>query len=103
MGGAAAISLCFAVCYSVFKQLDFRRSLMAAGAGALFSAVLWCAVSEYWHPAVFILLPLAAACGLAAFPLMKAYVAKDDELAQGMVAGAGGLLRRLLKRLTGAP
>ena len=101
MGAASAISLCFAVCYSVFKRLEWRKALMAAGAGSLFAAVLWLFLAAYLNLAVIILLPVAAACGVLAFPLMQAYVQRDEKIASEVVDGAGGVLSRLMKRLTG--
>lgn len=101
MGTASAISLLFAVCYSIYKRLDWRRALMAAGAGALFAAGLWLFLAEYLHLAVIILLPVAAACGMLAFPLMQAYVQRDEKIASDVVGGAGGFLSRLAKRFTG--
>lgn len=100
-GAAGAISLLFGVVYAVFKRLDWQRSLMAAATGALFAATLWVVLAEYADPAIFILLPVAALCGIAAFPLMSAYVRADDAFADGVVAGAGRLLVRLIKRFTG--
>ena len=59
-------------------------------------------LAEYANPAIFLLLPLAALCGIAAFPLMSAYVRQDDKFADGVVGGAGKLLTKLIKRFTGA-
>lgn len=100
-GAAGAVSLLFAVVYAVFKRLDWRRSLMAAMAGALFAAVAWVMLAEYAGPPIFWLLPVAALCGIAAFPLMSAYVKQDDKLADGVIAGAGRFLGGLIKRFTG--
>lgn len=101
MGAASAISLLSAVVYATFKKLDLKRSLMAAGAGSLFAAFAWLFVAEFIHPAVIILLPVAIFCGVLAFPLMTAYVQKDEKIASDVVDGSAGLLARLMKRFTG--
>lgn len=101
MGAASAISLMFAMCYAVFKRLQWQKALMAAGAGALFAAAAWLFLAAYVHPAVIILLPVAIACGVLAFPLMSAYVQRDEKIASDVVDGAGGLLAKLVKRFTG--
>ncbi len=101
MGAASAISLLFAVCYAVFKRLEWQKALMAAGAGSLFSAMAWLFLAAYVNPAVLFLIPVAAACGMLAFPLMQAYVQRDEKIASDVVEGAGGLLARLAKRFTG--
>jgi hypothetical protein len=100
-GATSAIALLFAVVYSAFKRLDWRRSLMAAGAGARFAAAMWIVLAEYLHPSIFMLLPVAAVCGIAAFPLMRAYVENDDEMAQGVFSAMSKFLGRWLKRILG--
>lgn len=101
MGAASAISLLFAVVYATFKRLDWRRSLMAAGAGAVFAAALWLFLADWLHPAVIFLLPVAIACGVLAFPVMSAYVLRDEKIASEVVDGAEGFLKRLLRRVMG--
>jgi apolipoprotein N-acyltransferase len=101
MGAASAIALICAVCYAAFKHLKWRESLMAAGAGALFAAFLWLFLASWVHPAVIILLPVAIACGVLAFPVMKAYCQRDEKIASDVVDGAEGILKRLVRRVTG--
>lgn len=101
MGAAASISLIFAVCYAAFKRLAWRESLMAAGAGSIFAAALWLFLASWVQPAVIILLPVAIGCGVLAFPIMKAYVQRDEKIASDVVDGAEGLLKRLIRKVTG--
>lgn len=100
-GAASAISILFAVVYAGFKRLSLRGSLMAIAGGALFASTLWVVLAEYLNLPLFALLPVAAICGIAAFPLLTAWVKEDDKLAEGVVSGAGNLLTKLLKRFTG--
>lgn len=100
-GAAAAISLLWAMAYSVVKRLDIRGALMAAGVGSLGSATLWVFVSEFLNVTIIMLVPIAAACGVGAFPLLRAWTRKDDQFADGVVDSAGGFIGRWLKRLTG--
>lgn len=100
-GAASIVALLFAVVYAAFKRLSLRKSLMAAGAGALLAAVAWVVTAEYLRPPAFWLLVVGFLCGLGAFPLFSAWVKEDDRIAEEVVSGAGGLLARLAKRFTG--
>jgi hypothetical protein len=100
-GTASVVALMFAAVYAAYKNLTWRKSLLAAGSGALFAALVWVMVAEYLRPAIFWLLPVGAVCGFAVFPLMTAWAKQDDAIADGVVSGAGGFLGRLIKRLTG--
>lgn len=100
-GAAAVIALLFAAVYAAFKKLSLRGSLMAVSAGALFASVGWVGLSEYLGLPLIAMLPVAAICGIAAFPVLTAWVKEDDQLAEGVVSGAGKLLGKLIKRFTG--
>ena len=101
MAGAAGLSLVFGVCYAVYKQLDFRKSVLAGATGALFAAVIWLFVTEQWRLPVIFCIPVAIVCGFGAFPVVRAYVQKDDQLADGALGGFVGIVRGLLKRIVG--
>lgn len=100
-GAAAVIALLFAAIYAAFKRLGLRGALMAVSAGALVASVSWVVLSEYLGLPLFAMLPVAAVCGISAFPLLTAWVKEDDRLAEGVVSGAGKLLGKLIKRFTG--
>lgn len=101
LAGAAIISLMWSVCYAFFKRLGLREALMAGGVGALLSATLWLFLASYLNVALFVLFPVAAACGVGAFPLLKAYSKKDDAIADDVVDIGGGIVARILKKFGG--
>jgi len=95
------LSLLFAVTYAVMNKLDWRGACLAVGAGSLFAATLWLFMAEYWHISIVMVLPIAAGCGIGAFPLLKAYVKRSDAIADGVVDGASGWLTRWLRKKNG--
>src|ERR1700678_1519897 len=80
MAGGAIISAMWSVCYAFYKKLAFREAVLATATGALFSAPLWLFLAQYLNAALFVLFPVAVGCGVGSFPLMRAWIKKDDEL-----------------------
>lgn len=98
MAGAAGLSLFFGACYAILRQLDFKRSLLAMATGALFAASIWMFLAEQWHVALVFFIPVAVVSGFGAFPIVRAYVSKSDEIADGAVGAAGGFVKKWLAR-----
>lgn len=101
LAGSSGLALVFGACYAIYKSLDFKRSLLAAATGSLFAASIWTFLAEMYHVALFFFIPVAVISGFGAFPLVRAYIRKDDTLADGAVDKASGLVSRWFKRFGG--
>ncbi len=94
MAGATALSLLFGANYAVLKRLNFARAVTGATTGALFAGALWLFVAEYMALKVFFIVPVAFFSGYVAYPLLNAWVKKDDALADDITGTARGFLGR---------
>lgn len=101
MAGASFLSLVCGAFFAIYMQLDFRKAMLAALTGALFAASSWMFLAEMWNVALIFFIPVAIICGFGAFPIVRAYVRKSDDIAEGAVGAALGFVGRWFKRIGG--
>ncbi len=98
MAGATALSLLFGMNYAILKRVPLGRAVVGSLTGALVAGTLWLFLGEYMHLPLYWIVPVGAGSGYFSYPLLSAWVQKDEEFADGVVGETKGFLGRFFRR-----
>lgn len=79
--GAMALGACFSATYAIVSEFGVKKSLQGIFTGCVFSGAGWFFLAEYLHPAIYFVVVVALGGALLPFPLMRAYIRRQDKLA----------------------
>lgn len=79
--GAMGLSVFFSMTYAIVSEFGVKKSLQAIFVSCGFSGAGWFFAAEYLHPAVYFVVPFALGSSILPFPLMRAYIRRQDKLA----------------------
>jgi len=81
IAGAMGLAVFFSMAYAIVSEFGVKQSLKGVFVGCVFSGTGWFFAAEYLHPAVYFVVPLALLGSILPFPLMRAYIRRQDKLA----------------------
>lgn len=72
----------FSACYAILSEFTVKRGAQAIFIGCGFSGAGWFFLAEYLHLAVFFVVLVALGGGFLPFPLIRAYIRRQDRIAE---------------------
>ena len=79
--GAALLSVAFSAIYGIVSEYGIGRVVFLIFSGCVFSGAGWLFLCEYVHLAVYFVVPVALLGSIAPYPLLRAYIRRQDSLA----------------------
>ena len=81
IGGAMALSICFSASYAIVSEFGMKKAIQAIFIGGVFSGAGWLFLVEWLHLAVYFVVVVALGGSYLPFPLIRAYIRRQDKLA----------------------
>ena len=79
--GAMTLSAGFSMTYAIVSEFGVKKALQGVFVGCVFSGAGWFFLVEYLHLAVLFVVPVALGGAYLPFPLIRAYIRRQDKLA----------------------
>ena len=81
IGGAVGLSAFFSMTYSIVSEFGLKKSMQCVFIGCVFSGAGWLFLASYLNLAVYFVVPVALGGAYLPFPLIRAYIRRQDKLA----------------------
>jgi len=75
------LSAGFSMTYAIVSEFGVKKALQGVFVGCVFSGAGWFFLVEYLHLAVLFVVPVALGGAYLPFPLIRAYIRRQDKLA----------------------
>jgi hypothetical protein len=85
IGGSMALSAFFSATYAIGSEFGLKKGAQAIFIGCVFSGAGWFFFAEFWHLAVYFVVVVALGGAYLPFPLIRAYIRRQDKLADRLL------------------
>lgn len=79
--GAVGLAAFFSMTYAIVSEFALKKSLQGIFIGCVFSGAGWLFLASYLSLAVYFVVPVALGGAYLPFPLIRAYIRRQDRLA----------------------
>lgn len=79
--GCVSLGACFSATYAIVSEFDLKKAAQAIFIGCVFSGAGWFFLAEYLQLAIYFVVPVSLGGAYVPFPLIRAYIRRQDKLA----------------------
>jgi hypothetical protein len=85
IAGSMVLSTFFSATYAIGSEFGLKKGVQGVFIGCVFSGAGWFFLAEYIHLAVYFVVLVALGGSYLPFPLIRAYIRRQDKLADKLL------------------